>query len=542
MPIFNEREFPLLPSEEQRQRLLLMREAAAVSPSRKQNLHATINDLPDELVVEILGYLSDAETSKKKILNALSLACTSRRFYRIAIAEAYALFDPRDCNAYLFLRTMISNPQLAALVQHVKRVTRSDYSNPRYKPTAQDKRVIKKAVQALGIRYWKRWVDRCNNDVLSYEVLTGIILLYLPNLQTISYIGCDRSKWVANAPDWSFMMNEALRCENGKIHGFENLHTITVHALDLQLFDLAPLFRFQSLRVLRLIEISEFHSFSQGMDNAKRLRGMIDRRENNIETLSLNRCFYTQDCLGLLVSSSRRLKAFEYAISVAMLPWFNGSRVAILRKLVKILRPHQTSLETLTIYCETEIERKRLDPLYNHSGLTEFTSLKALSCPLGTLVAEYGKEFASVLPSSLETFQTRIRHDRDDRKHLHSLKHLLAGRATHISKLREVRVFLISADDKLRKTRLWKHLTELAREAGIRFDYEILEDYSWYGDSDDEDMWSSSDELDIDSEESNDESDDDSEEDDYGSDEFKDYENFGGIDGYGQAEYGQDDG
>ncbi|EMD69492.1 hypothetical protein GGP41_001345 [Bipolaris sorokiniana] len=534
MPIFNERDFPLLPSEKQKRRLLLAHEAAAASPSRKQNLHATINGLPDELILEILEYLSDAETPKKKISNALSLACTSRRFYRIAIAKAYALFDPRDCNAYLFLRTLISNPQLAALVQHVTRVTQDDYSNPRYEPTAQDKRVIKKAVQALEIRHWRKWVDKCNNDPGSYEVLTGIILLHLPNVQTIGYAGYDRSKSLANAPDWVFLMNKALSCETGKIHRFENLQTVTVHALDLQLFTLAPLFRFQSLRMLRLIEIVEFHSSRRGENNAQVLRRMIDKRGNNIETLSLNGCFYTKSCLDFLVSTSRRLKAFKYDMSVDMLPWFNGSPVAVLRKLAKILRPHQTSLETLTIYCETEIERLRPGRIHDHSGLTEFTSLKELSCPLGILVAEYGKEFANGLPSSLETFQTRIRPGPHDRKHLRSLKHLLAGSATHTPKLCEVRMFLLYSDKKLLGTRLWKHLTELAREAGISFEYDLLEDDFYGGYTDDESTSSSSDEMDINSDESNDESDDDSEEDGNSSDEFEDYEDFGGIDGYGQ--------
>ncbi|EUC36090.1 hypothetical protein COCCADRAFT_24092 [Bipolaris zeicola 26-R-13] len=533
MPIFNDWDFPLLPSEEQRRRLLLAHEAAAASPSKKQNSHATIKDLPDELILEILEYLSDTETHKRKISNALSLACTSRRFYRIAIIEAYALFDPRYCNAYLFLRTLISNPQLAALVQHVKRNTLEDKYNPRYEPTAQDKRVIKKAVQALEIRYWRKWVDKCNNDPGSYEVLTGIILLYLPNVQTITYTGYDRSKSLANAPDWSFFMNEALGCENGKIHHFENLQEVTVHAFDLQLFTLAPLFRFQSLRMLRLIGIAEFHSSRRGESNARTLRGMIDKRENNIETLSLNGYFYTKSCLDFLISTSRHLKAFEYAISVDMVPWFNGSPVSILRKLAKSLRPHQKSLETLTIYCEMEIERKTPGRLHNHSGLTEFTSLKELSCPLGTLVAEYGKEFINGLPSSLGSFQTRIRADPEDRNHLRSLKHLLASSATHTPKLREVQVFLLHSDKRILETRLWKHLTELTRDAGISFEYNLVEDDFYGGYTDDENTFGSSDEMNIDSDESNNESDDDSEEDGCSSDEFEDYEDFGGIDGYG---------
>ncbi|EUC41307.1 hypothetical protein COCMIDRAFT_106497 [Bipolaris oryzae ATCC 44560] len=533
MLTLNERDFPLLPSEEQRRRLLLAHKAAAASPSRKQNSRATINDLPDELILAILGYLSDEENSKKKILNALSLACASRRFYRIAIAEAYALFDPHDCNAYPFLRTVILNPQLAALVKHVKRLIQFDHSNPVYEPTAQDKRVIKKAVQALEIRHWRRWVDTCNNDPRSYEVMTAMILLFLPNIQTIRYTGYDRSESLQDAPDWSFMMNEALGCENGKIHCFENLREVRIHARDVQLFTIAPLFRLPSLRMLELIGVLEFHRSRRGENNAKTLRKMVDPGRNNIETLSLNDCFYTKSCLDFLVSTSRRLKEFQYAMAVDMVPWFNGSPVPILRKLAKILRPHQTSLETLTIYCETEIERRKPGLLHNHSGLREFTLLKELRCPLGTLVAEYGKEFAKGLPPSLEKFQTRIRSDPDDRKYLRSLKHLLTGRATYTPKLREVQVILLSSDQKYLDECLWKHLAELAREAGINFEYDLLEDEFYGGYTDYGSMSSFFDEKDVDIDESDDESDDNSEDEGHSSDEFEDYEEYGGIDGYG---------
>jgi len=417
MPIINERNFPLLPSQDARRRCATKREFRNNSSNpRIAGSHATLHHLPDELILQVLDYLPGINLNHFQLPTLINLALTSRRFYRIVIGTVYARYNSHFCEPYTFLRTMVSNSQLAEFVHDVN-ITFGLWIHcrgRRYLPTAKDKKAIKEALRTLGTSDWKEWATQCNEDRSNDEALQTAILLHTPNVTSLSVLDglSDRSR----RRTWFDLISKAAAGTlSEQTHRFEHLRSIKVDTRTSSLFDLAPLFRLQSLRKLHLCEVPEYemgeckNDHEDGERSALRLQRLIPRACNNLEELDLESTYYTKIHLEVLLSSPRYLKTFRYDVCLDHLsewPIPDGDR---LKTLCGALDCQKASLETLHVFCDSIAEERTCSGIHLRDSLEGFVSLKQLSCPLGMIMNGVSDPFAERLPESLLTFRTLVR-------------------------------------------------------------------------------------------------------------------------------------
>lgn len=401
--IIDERDFPPLPL--QIRRLPNTRNDATTSTS-SSSATATFNDLPDELILKILDYLPPMGTRDVQPLTFIRLSRTNRRLYRIVTATIYKTFDSTFCRPYPFLRTIICNPQIAELVQHVCIVfgAWTGRETGHYDPTAQDKKVIKEGIRALGTRDWKAWAADCNTDDRNFQALYPVLLMHTPNITSLVVHDVDRRerqilRWIG------VIAQAALGVKQGRMHAFEHLQSITVHMEQISLLQVAPLFRLASLRrfvALQLVEESKTNG-----SNISALQRSMPITSNNIEEFRLeDECFISMEKLAVVLQSSRRLKSFSYDLSPAHLENEDSAEEQLgPTTFSAVLYPHREFLESLRL--TTSIPEERFPGvLHLKQGLGKFQSLRHLTCPLIAINkgdADVANAFSETFPPSLET-------------------------------------------------------------------------------------------------------------------------------------------
>jgi hypothetical protein len=420
-----------------------------------------------------LHYLPGIDSDNFQLPTLLGLALTSRRLYRIAIEKIYVAYDSHFCEPYLFLRTLVSNPQLAGLVQdlNLTQGQRMLSDTVSYEPTARDKKTIKEGMRTLAIPGWKDWVADCNDRITDVTV-HNTILLHAPNITSLRVE--DVARVDTRCPAWVDIVSKAsVGTLSGHTHRFEHLRKISVDVRSANLNQLAPLFRLQTLNRLQLREISE-----PGMGNCvncdkchgekiqivPRLRRLIPEACNNVEELILEHTFYCSSILRVLLASPRQLKSFKYDVS---LDHMSEEYIQEDLPFVTILCRQRTSLENLHIFCDAIAEGETAGDINLHSSLADFPSLKHISCPLSMITPLNFTSLVERLPPSLVTFHTTIRPLTKDQGSLGELENMAAYFRTHISQLKEVRVVAPKSAKWLKYD--WKRLVSTFSEAGIDF-------------------------------------------------------------------------
>jgi phage gp46-like protein len=509
MPIINERDFPLLPSQKAvRRRTAKHGTNDNASPSRISRSHASLVDLPDELILEIIDYLPGIDLDHFQLPTLLSLALTSRRLYRVVIEIIYARYNSHFCEPYTFLRTMMSNLRLAEFVHNIDMTfgSRTHREGRRYRPTARDKKTIKEGLRALGTSDWKEWATRCNEDLVNDDALQNAILLHTPKITSLSILD-----FVTDRPrhrSWFDLITKAAAGTlSAQSHRFEHLRSIRVDARTSSLNDLAPLFRVQSLRKLQLREIYEYGMFDcitcrdpreHIEKSALKLQRLIPPACNNLEELDLERTYFSMLSLEVLLSSSRCLKSFKYDVSFDYLLHRETPDEDCRNTLSEVLGSLKVSLEALDVFCDPIVDERNRRVVHLRDGLKAFVALKQLSCPLGMIMDGCTDTFAERLPSSLLTFQTPVRRFTEDQHCLDALKDVAFCYRKHVPRLEEVRVIAPRSASWFRYD--WEPLVQLfSAETSISFLVQHEDDDEDFGDWQDDSTESSrsSDEVDL---------------------------------------------
>ncbi|KAG9194376.1 hypothetical protein G6011_04411 [Alternaria panax] len=509
MPIINERDFPLLPSQDTKRRRAIMRKVKDNHlRHRVPESRATLHELPDELILQILECLPGIDLNHFQLPTLVNLALTSQRLYRVVIGIVYARYNSHFCEPYTFLRTMMSNSQLAEFVQDVD-ITFGLWTrrrSRRYPPTAKDKKAIKEGLRALGTSNWKEWATQCNEDSSDDEALQNAILLHTPNIASLSILDVERARSRRQA--WFDLISRAATGTlPGQTHRFEHLRSIRFEGRMTSLSDVAPLFRLQSLRKLQLREVHESgiercitcgSDREHGERSALKLERLIPRGCNNLEELDLECTYYIKFLLEVLVSSPRCLKTFRYDVCLDHLPDSpipSGDR---LKTLCEALDGQKATLETLHVFCDSIAEERTRGGIHLRDSLKGFVSLKELSCPLGMLMSGVSDTITERWPASLLTFRTPVRPSTDDQHYLQALDHVAFCHRIYVPRLKEVRVVVSQFASSV--TYDWQHLVELfSVETGVMFvveqDDEDCAFFDWKDDSTDSSR--SSDEIDL---------------------------------------------
>ena len=417
----------------------------------------------------------------------LNFALTSRRLYRIITEMVYARFSNTYGEPYLFLRTMISNPQLARLVRDVDiTIEYETRAVGPHTPTAQDKKVIKEGLRALDIPYWKDCATDCYGSTeKDHGVMrNSTILLFTPNVTSIR-IECSY-EYETPCPVWVAFISRAVMGRFGNAHGFERLRSITIVMSLTDVIAVSPLFHIQSLRTLQLHRVRECSEYDDQLqpnydeENIRKIQRLIPQACNNLEELVVENIFYTEDCLEALIASSRRLKVFKTRAATSnLLPESRRLPTSKSKTVIGMLGRHKTSLETLHVDRDDETDRDFPDKAHVRNNMKAFTSLKELSCPLAAIMTGKKDRFVERLPPSLVTFRTHFRNRTCDLDWIGGLEHMLANYEAHIPQLCELRVETPYYSQSEYKETV-KRLARPSAKAGIVFSHAIRHYEYWH--------------------------------------------------------------
>jgi len=472
MPQFNDSHFPPLPTR--RNSCKDQKNANGIAQEEaRSNLEAfaTIIDLPDELLVNILDYLPGIhdwdnldpgrDFTKHKAASLLSLSRTNRCFHRLVAEKLYRTFDSYWCEPYLFLRTITSNAHLAKLVQ-----TASFHGGPdnrkRHTASAQDKKIIKEGLKSLGTPGWKTWATDCNDDHAEVESLFLAILAQTPNISVISssagtlqYIG--------------FLKRANRRFSLGSMHQFRNLRKLSIAANGLDISQLAPIFRTPSLRDLKLDRLVAYDFGSATGRADLSLPHLMPARCNNLEELYLTYSFVHPDVLGVMVAASRSLRIFHYEMELDTFEVGHEPELYS-TKIDSILRCQISSLESLSLATNLGFGDSLRDPLTLREGLRDFTTLTYFRCPIGTIVdREHASSdrLADKLPQGLETLRITLCYENDtvDFDAIPALEHMADTYAYDPpAHLKELKIMVFGS---WHATYDWARITEPLSQTGI---------------------------------------------------------------------------
>jgi hypothetical protein len=493
MVVINKSDFPPLPSQKTGKKPRRIK----ASDSTRKNTLATLNELPEELILDILDHLPGIDLDSFQLPTLLSLSLTSRRLHRTVSDRIYATYDSYFCDSYLFLRTMITKPDLARSVRtaHFRYGKEAHLDRVRYIPNAQDKKILKQGMKMLDFPDWKTWATRCNTDNIEFDILHTAIMLHTPNLTELHV----EDNWISpyQDPKWIELIKKASRGDTfGHTHNFSRLESVRVDAKIMVLHQLAPLFHVPSLRRLHLQDLREARL---GRWPVPKLERAIPPGCTNIEELTLEECFINPDNLLALSKSMLGLKRFRYEIDPELqLPADTGS------VLIDVLGLHAKTLEELHIRVMhvdpiTE-EDECVNALYMHGGLRPFVALRRLNCPLGSIVdmrPGAAADLTDELPPSLTNITIRVRACTKEHEHMKALEQLADCPNNSLR--------AIQLDVDIPATRFsydWGLLVKLFSAAGVDFvvhqdpdDEGFSED--WEDESTDSEFSESSDEVDL---------------------------------------------
>jgi hypothetical protein len=474
MSNFSDRDFPALPSakaESHRNSGTMTRNKGGHVAARA---FATINDLPEELLLGILHYLPGIDMEDFQLSSLVSLSRTNRRFRRLVIGKIYASYNSHFCEPYLFLRTVINNSNFANLVKHAD-FTYGIWAHrerQRYTANAQDKKVVKEGLKALGISDWKNLATQCNTDSVELDTLYTAILMQIPNISSLIIRDGQMKIMGSMSPKWIDLIRKANlgSSDLGRVHRFKHLQTLRVEIHELTLTSLAPIFRIPSLRKLYLKGLFEDED---GRNRAEQtLQYIIPQGCNSLEELHVEHGFLQNDILRVVLASARSLKAFSYDLLVDSLQYYIEEEDLGSTTLMAALRCQQTTLESLSFTNDPDAEERLYSVTNLFEGLKEFSAMKHLSCSLGSMLDENEREdmtLAEKLPPSLTTFRATM--DTSSENQIRGLEQLASYSFTHIPLLSQVRI-----ESELLFTYDWSRLVAAYSRTDINFAIEALDE------------------------------------------------------------------
>lgn len=434
MAFINKTDFPPLPSQKsKRQRPNKSRNAASSQQSKSAGTCATLDDLPDELILSILDYLPGIDLQDFQLHTLLSLSLTTRHLHRVVSNRLYATYDSYFCEPYLFLRTLISNPHLAESVRHAKfRYGDDAHSDKkRYLPSAQDKKIVKEGMRVLEFPEWKGWATRCNTAEIEFDILHTAVLLHTPNLASLEVEDGHISAY--SKAKWPELIKKATTGDYfGHTHRFSALKSVSIDAQNMVIHHLVPLLRLQSLQKLHLHELSEMEL---DMRAPAELRRVLPESCNNLEELVLEECSLRFDALTTLISSARSLKTFRFDANQESV-LLDGSGVMLQNALWR----QRESLQSLDIFHDpwhTDADGP------DHGGLEQFPMLHKLTCPLRMVVDVRAGASATILeflPPALVSLCLTIRWGSDEEQFLPVLERMASEYAAMVPALKILRL------------------------------------------------------------------------------------------------------
>lgn len=417
----DDKDFPPLPSRRLSNTLATNQDGLLIASNSCALENITITDLPAELLLHILSFLPSYthDYERPKILR--SLAKTSKRFHDLVTPEMYSRFDPIKCEPYLFLRTIVTNPNLACLTNEIYQSYHSFEPEKRYKPNAQDKRIIKEGLKKVNFPDSKRWATECNSENADLEMLCSIIFILAKN---VSIFGItrrpDEIRQKYMTPAWLWLLKKMTFERDIKQKTmFANLREIELSAEEgFSLRQLACLFRISKLQKLTVYRL-----FDDGDDEerkAEALARLIPKNCNDLKSLRFQQCFVKTDLLGVVLQSARALEEFWYSVFLhdrwARLLEEDDFRPGYVEglaeiKLADMLRCQRDSLKTIIVSMEWRSEKLLRGSLHFREGLRDFSTTTHVCCSLNMFIPDENPPecpLAAMLPPNIDGLSVSV--------------------------------------------------------------------------------------------------------------------------------------
>ncbi|KAF2111032.1 hypothetical protein BDV96DRAFT_194962 [Lophiotrema nucula] len=486
-------EFPPLPS----QRTIARCQPATLgklrkAPARKHDGLATIMDLPDELLLEILKHLPPLDQVHFQLGSILSLSLVNRRFHDVVAEHLYANYNSLFCGPFPFLRTMMSNSVISQLVQSINfRYGPGVHSSrPTYIRSLADRRVIKAGFKVLDIPDWKSWANDCCNEDCEQDLLYAAILAHTRNVTNLEV---DDGEVAYHVPKWIEIIRHAAgRAPFGQVHRFPHLKSIQIDIGRLRLRNLSPLFRLPSLRTVLLRGLMETSKVVKG--DPFPFKWSITASSSSIEELLLPDCTIDSTVLAALLGSCRAIKKLKYEhvdhrwpyLCDRLFPWWEdrnddghfGFAPLHYPTIAKALHRHKSTLEDLHLAHNIVETRHYKYRLIGHLGSLQdtqnITELRTTFRALLDIATEPASILVELLPPSLTTLVFVIDYFHEHLECMRALEHLAVYGQEYLPKLEVLSLEIGAVDDNFnfsRRLRInydFEHLQKLLRENGVK--------------------------------------------------------------------------
>ncbi|KAF1952879.1 hypothetical protein CC80DRAFT_596298 [Byssothecium circinans] len=468
--MLNEKDFPPLPSQAAKRTRIKQRLPAAV-PARNDGIAASINDLPDELWLEILDYLPALDLEDFQLQTLSNLSRVNRRIHSLVSERLYAGFNSFFCASYPFLRTIISNQQLAGSVQSMRIAYGHGVHAERskYKPSVLDKRIVKNGLKGKDIPGWKSWAVDCNNDEAEQEILYATILMHTPNITKLTV---DDGEVPYVIPKWLDLVRRiGSGSRFGHVHKFLHLKSLQIETSSLKIRQLSPIFKLPALKNVTLIGLIELARTEEEQSGV--LQRLLPIRTSAVEELSLKEALIQDDILEVLLRSFRVLRRFELTYSHDRYTDVDSGPFSSPLNSLKI---HRLELQVLHLSNNFFGSISSISPGMVKC-LHQFEELYDLQVPLDTLV-DTGRPHSTIsvdsLPPALTSLTIFVKAGRQ-LLFLDALKHLASQSRECIPLLRELRIELFSVYENSSKYD-WEGFRQIWAKTGVHLEIRFESD------------------------------------------------------------------
>ncbi|KAK7720584.1 hypothetical protein SLS57_005363 [Botryosphaeria dothidea] len=427
----------------------------------RQSHRATINDLPDELLDEILGYFHIHSGTRTFVrfeildqwrhckLKALkSLVLVSKRLQRIAEPHLHHAYVDHGIARHQrrFVNRLIDRPDLA---KQLTIVYLDGWASERPDPRDFEDERLRAAAASFepDAEAGQRFAD----DVASGRLYAPATLLFLL-ARNVAFLDIECSL------DEEDALPTLLRERPGGrvLPLLDNLrHLALRHADDEGGIDsnaLAPFLRLPRLRAATLW-------MAEGIDAAPP-GAWPPASSSALTSLTLDYCVVTAEALGPLLASTQRLRAFTYRLGSALV---SDEQVSLPDVYAALARHAAPTLEALCLDVRDYdgVDEAGLIPLLSFTKLRSLRASRCLLVPRAQLdedpaslvladgpAACYGRRVGE-LPASLEEVAVfgSSSHDHADGRDVLRFVRAMCGRAVLPPALREVDLRQISAAD-----------------------------------------------------------------------------------------------
>ncbi|OCK77370.1 hypothetical protein K432DRAFT_334052 [Lepidopterella palustris CBS 459.81] len=388
-------------------RLVQMADMGVSSPAKvSSRCGPTINDLPDELLLEIFSSIPSNETS-----TLYNLALTSRKYNKISEPFLYHTFQ-YDAAVHapvrLFISTLLIRPELAS---HVKEIFLSDWDLPNFaweaSEIASSRQVMLEKVGQFNFppKYTKRWKQTLADGEDHAEI--ALLLFLVPNLEILSLQMPHKFNPKHFMP--LRLLFEALDDPDMvRVHQFAKLRKLLLAPVEIDGVDPLTIAPFSTF--FRLPAMEEFQA-DQGYDIGSMHLYEWPIHESTVRTIVLRDCYSSGHAVATLIHACKSLRTFQFIWNGNV--GHSAERMTDFSEAFSAFLTHETNLENLSI----SINRGHRWGVGPHNSATfynihKFAKLTTLHISpellIGFLHTTSTRQFVDLFPASLEALTLNI--------------------------------------------------------------------------------------------------------------------------------------